>query len=231
MGIKEIKTRKKTLLGYGDEHTVYPYEKDPNFVIKKQSRLSERNLDNYINIQREFPKYVAKVVKPEGKFKGYYLQEVLDNERFMDDITKVIVTVHNRLLEFLSKKYKTPKEAYVNFSGTIGAGNGELNFNGSKEGGFEAGDISLGAYGSGLYRSDNWDSALSVLKINTDSIYNSYESLLDPLEPNTAFSIIGKDIPLVQKLHPLFKVTKLFGEFHEGNVGYDKNDNLKILDL
>jgi len=231
--LKEIKTRQKTLLGSGDEQVVYPYEKNPNFVIKKQLHPSERNLDAYIKIQKKYPEYVAQVIKPKGSYKGYYFQEKLDNKRFMDDMVKITANVHNKLLTILSKKYKTPDEAHENFSG-ITDGSSKLNFNGSDLGGFEAGDLSLSGHHWGdLYGEEDWDSVIQDLRVDDDifSVYEYYEHLLNIFKKGTTFYELGKDTPIIQKLQPLFEIPKRFGEFHEGNVGYDKNNNLKILDL
>ena len=221
--MKEIKIKQKSLLGYGDEQKVYPYKKDPNYVIKKQLHSSESSLDEYIDIQKRYPEFVAKVIKPKGEYKGYYFQEKLDNKSFMDDIAKIVIKLHNTLLKSLPKKYNTPEEAFEDLDP-------------------DEADISLGQSLWKLHRYDTWDSFEMKDFYIDDSdllnVYDKYEDLLGLFNGGSfdshrtsLFYDLGKSTPLIQKLAPLYKVPKMFGNFHEGNVGYDKNKNPKILDL
>ena len=57
---------------------------------------------------------------------------------------------------------------------------------------------------------------------------------MDYLFDDYIYKNYSKNIPLVQKLKPVWEVgiyNTQFGRFHEDNLGYDKEGNFKIIDL
>jgi len=208
--LKEVTVQKKTSLGAGDEQSAYPYLKDPNYVIKKFHFQTNEPVSNkyemrhYLNIQQDYPKHIAKIIIP-NKDSKYYFQEKIDVEKSQNDIWDTVIKVINKVILNLEKKYNTPLEA--------------------------AEDLDLPDI---FHQIDDWEDFKDINNIDDIFSYGGTETPMSYLFNEYIYDNYSKNIPLVQKLKPVWDIGSSMtnvGVFHEDNLGYDKNGNFKIIDI
>jgi len=210
--LNELNIQPKNQIGYGDQQVVYPYLKDPNYVIKKffnkpaDGVLTREEIKHYSNVLNQYPKYIANIVIP-SKDSKYYFQEKVDVKTSQNDIWDVVIKVIKKVASNLKEKYNTPEEA-----------NDDLNL-----------DIEVFQNSGGWENIENINNIDDLFDITYgDGIPMDY--LFNPY----IYKNYTKDTPLVQKLKPVWNIGKTmtqFGSFHEDNLGYDKDKNFKIIDL
>ena len=214
--LKELNIQSKKRLGDGGQQTAYPYLKNPKYVLKKFDNIYNKDQDlpvldkyeikHYLKMLETYPEYIADIVIPKENSK-YYFQEKVDVEKAQNDIWSVVIKVIKKAALDLEKKYKTPNEA--------------------------ADDLKLGV--NIFYNADSWEDIKNIKNIYDFFKINYDEGIpMSDLFDDYIYNNYSKNIPLVQKLKPVWdignKITK-FGLFHEGNLGYDKDKNFKIIDL
>jgi len=209
--LKEINIKQKIAIGSGDQQSVYPYLKDPNYVIKKfdsqqdQPVLNRYEIKYYLKMLELYPKYIANIIIPDGNIK-YYFQEKVDVKKAQEDIWDVVIKIIKKVALDLEKKYKTPNEVYNDLVAV---------------------DI--------FNNASSWEDIKNIKDIDDFFEINYGEGIpMDDLFNNYIYNNYSKDIPLVQKLKPVWDIGKKitqFGSFHEDNLGYDKDGNFKIIDL
>jgi hypothetical protein len=208
--LKELDIKKKTPLGQGYQQTAYPYLKDPNYVIKRFDSKSDQHIldrweiQHYLKMQKLYPKYIAKIIIP-NKNVGYYFQEKVDVKKAAYDIWEVVVEVIKKAALDLEKKYETPSEA--------------------------AEDLDLPNI---FHYAGDWEDIKNINHIK--DVFNIIDEDIPMgyLFNKYIYSNYSKNIPLVQKLKPVYNAgddATEFGEFHESNLGYDKDGNFKIIDI
>jgi hypothetical protein len=209
--LKEINIKQKIAIGSGDQQSVYPYLKDPNYVIKKfdsqqdQPVLNRYEIKYYLKMLELYPKYIANIIIPDGNIK-YYFQEKVDVKKAQEDIWDIVIKIIKKVALDLEKKYKTPNEVYNDLVAV---------------------DI--------FNNASSWEDIKNIKDIDDFFEINYGEGIpMDDLFNNYIYNNYSKDIPLVQKLKPVWDIGKKitqFGSFHEDNLGYDKDGNFKIIDL
>ena len=209
--LKEINIQKKKSLGSGGEQSAYPYLKDPNYVIKTfnnksdQSVLNRYEINHYLKILEQYPEYIANIIIP-GENSKYYFQEKVDVKKAQEDIWDVVIEVTKKAALDLEKKYKTPNDAYNNLN---------------------IGEIFLNA--------KSWEDIKNINNIDDFFDISYGEGIpMNDLFSSYVYNNYSKNIPLVQKLKPVWGIGSTitqFGSFHEDNLGYDKNGNFKIIDI
>ena len=214
--LNELNIQKKTSLGSGAQQLVYPYLKDPNYVVKtfyspwnkdkdNQPVIDKYEIIDYLKMLKLYPKYIANIIIPD-KNKKYYFQEKVDVKKAQEDIWDVVVKVTKKAALDLEKKYKTPNEAYD--------------------------DLNIGEI---FANADSWESIKNINDIDDFYDINYGEGIpMNDLFGDYIYNNYSKNIPLVQKLKPVWDIGKTmtqFGSFHEDNLGYDKEGNFKIIDL
>ena len=209
--LSELNIQPKTSLGSGYQQTAYPYLKDPNYVVKKfndkpdDSVLNRYEIKHYLKTLEQYPEYIAKIIIPNENSK-YYFQEKINVTKAQNDIWDVVIKVIKKVALDLEKKYKTPNEAYD-----------DLNI----------GEIFLNA--------KTWESIKNINNIDDFFDISYGEGIpMNDLFNNYTYNNYSKNIPLVQKLKPVWDIGRMitqFGSFHEDNIGYDKNENFKIIDI
>jgi hypothetical protein len=209
--LKEINTQKKKSLGSGWEQSAYPYLKDPNYVIKifnnksDQSVLNRYEINHYLKMLEQYPEYIANIIIP-GENSKYYFQEKVDVKKAQEDIWDVVIEITKKAALDLEKKYKTPNDAYDNLN---------------------IGEIFLNA--------KSWENIKNINNIDDFFDISYGEGIpMNDLFSSYIYNNYSKNIPLVQKLKPVWDIGRTitqFGSFHEDNLGYDKNGNFKIIDI
>lgn len=212
--LTELDIQNKKSLGSGGQQTVYPYLKNPNYVIKKfdqygnqdPSVLNRYEIKHYLKMLEKYPEYVANIIIPKENSK-YYFQEKVDVKKAQNDIWDLVIKIIKKIALDLENKYKTPYEAYENSN--IGA------------------EVFLNA--KSWKDIKNINNIYDLFDINYDEgIPMNY--LFDPY----IYENYSKNIPLVKKLKPVWDIGTYqtqYGSFHEDNLGYDKDGNFKIIDL
>jgi hypothetical protein len=217
--LKELDIKKKTSIGSGYEQDVYPYIKDPNYVIKKwyNKDHTEGSIERFISMYNEYPKYIARSFKLKDNH-DYYFQEKIDNDKFKQDVINefniFIKNLYNYYkdhsadeLEEISNEYDSWGDSGLSYIFMKMAEDNvkpeDLKFNGS-----------LDDFGNGPY-----SSPMHILVPKYDSI------------DITKFITNKKLYSQLKKIVPLGDDITITGVFHEGNLGYDKNGDLKIIDI
>jgi len=217
--LKEINIQKKTSLGSGYEQEVYPYIKDPNYVLKKwyNKDTTEGSIDRFISMYKKYPKYLAKSFKSKDNH-DYYFQEKIDNDTFKQDVI-------NEFNVFIKKLYEHYKDYPSNDLE-------EISYEYDNYGDYGLSHI-FEKMAEGNVKSDD-------LKFNGDLDdfgYGPYSSPMQVLIPNyedinlSRFITNKKLYSQLKKIVPLGNDITITGAFHEGNLGYDKDGNLKIIDI
>jgi len=209
--LNELNIQRKTSLGSGEQQSVYSYLKDPNYVVKifndksNQSIFNRYEIKYYLKMLELYPKYIANIIIPDEN-KKYYFQEKIDVKKAQNDIWDTVVEVIKKVALDLEKKYQTPLEA--------------------------AKDLNLSDV---FYNAESWEDIKNIN--NIDDIFditNGDGIPMDYLFNNYIYNNYSKNIPLAQKLKPVWDVGRSitqFGSFHEDNLGYDKDNNFKIIDI
>ncbi len=212
--LNELDIQPKRSIGSGEQQIAYPYLKNPNYVIKKFDQYSNQDLSvlnryeikHYLEMLEKYPEYVANIIIPKENSK-YYFQEKVDVKKAQNDIWDLVIKIIKKIALDLENKYKTPYEAYENLN--IGA------------------EVFLNA--------KSWKDIKNINNIDDLFDINYYDGVpMNYLFDNYIYKNYSKNIPLVQKLKPVWEVgtnNTQFGIFHEDNLGYDKENNFKIIDL
>jgi hypothetical protein len=217
--LKELNIQKKASIGSGYEQDVYPYLKDPNYVIKKwyNKDNTEGSIDRFISMYKKYPKYIAKSFKLKDDH-DYYFQEKVDNGKFKQDIIDEFNIFIKKLYNHY-KNYPTEKLEEISIEYDDWGDNGlSYIFEKMANGDIESKDLefsgSLDDFGFGPY-----SSPMNIIIPNYKGI-------------NLTKFITNKELYLqLKKIVPLGKDITITGIFHEGNLGYDKDGNLKIIDI
>ena len=217
--LKELNIQKKTSLGSGYEQDVYPYLKDPNYVIKKwyNKDTTEGSIDRIISMYEKYPKYIAKSFKLKDNH-DYYFQEKVDNDEFKQDIINefnvFIKKLYNYYKDYPTDELEEIRDEYDDW------GDWGLTYIFEKiiEGNVESEDLkfngTLDDFGEGPY-----SSPMHVLIPKYEDI-----DLSKFITNKKLYSQLKKIVPLGDNL-------TITGNFHEGNLGYDRDGNLKIIDI
>ena len=220
--LDELRTRKKIQVGSGWEQEVYPYEKNPNFVIKKFHNTSggESGPNRIIEYYKKYPQYMAKSLKLRDK-DDYYLQEKMDTTSFLKDVSQENNSIIDKLYNYYSNIPKDKLEAisieheeWGDWTVSNLAGN--MVGNSSDEGG----EFNLNDYKINNIDDFEGKSALEVI-IPYYMDYISETSLITNKKLYNQLKI----------LVPFGRNNTLVGTFHEGNMGYDMEGNIKIIDI
>lgn len=217
--LNELNIRPKTSLGSGYEQDVYPYIKDPNYVIKKwyNKDSTEGSIDRFISMYEKYPEYLAKSFKLKDNH-DYYFQEKVDNDRFKQDV----IDEFNIFIKKLYNHYKNyPSDELEEISNEYD----------------DWGDWGL-SYIFDKMANNNVNPDDLEFDGNVDDfgqgVYNSPMHVLIPKYQGidlTKFATNKKLYSQLKKIVPLGDNITITGNFHEGNLGYDKEDNLKIIDI
>lgn len=215
----EIQVQKKEPLGAGWEQVVYPYLKNPNYVIKKwhNKGMTEGSIDRFIYMYKQYPNKLAKSFKLKDNH-DYYIQEKIDNRKFKQDIIDefniFIKKVYNYYKNFPTEQLNTIAEQYDKWGDwTLTHLFYEMIENNVKYEDLKfSGDID--DFGSGHY-SQPMQAIIQKSKVIDLSKFITNKKLYNQLKEIVP---LGNDITIT-------------GEFHEGNLGYDKDGNLKIIDI
>lgn len=217
--LNELNIQKKPSVGSGYEQDVYSYIKDPNYVIKKwyNKDNTEGSIDRFISLYKEYPEYLAKSFKLKDNH-DYYFQEKIDNNKFkqdvIDEFNSFIKKVYDYYknypsdeLEEISSEYDSWGDWGLSYIFEKMANNDvnpdDLKFTGN-----------LDDFGQGIYN------------LPMHALVPKYEGI------NLSKFITNKKLySQLKKIIPLGNDLTITGEFHEGNLGYDKEGNLKIIDL
>lgn len=211
--LKELNIRKKTPVGSGWQQSIYPYLKNPNYVIKKfdnksdQHTINRYEIKHYLEMLKLYPEYIANIIIPKENSK-YYFQEKVDVKKAQEDIWNVVIKVIKEVASDLKNKYKTPHDA---------ANSGDFK------------NIEL------FWNAESWEDIENIN--NIDDVFDILQGEGIPMKylfNKYIYNNYSKNIPLVQKLNPVYAAgidATTFGEFHEDNLGYDKNGNFKIIDI
>ena len=217
--LNELNIQSKTPIGSGYEQDVYPYMKDPNYVIKKwfNKDTTEGTIDRFISMYKKYPKYLAKSFKLKDNH-DYYLQEKVDNDRFKQDIIDEFNTFIKKLYNYY-KDYSTNElEEISNEYDDWGDWGLSYIFKKMAGGNVEPKDLqfagNLDDFGFGPYSSPMHILISKYKDINLNKFITNKK----------LYSQLKKIVPLGDDL-------TITGEFHEGNLGYDKDRNLKIIDI
>jgi hypothetical protein len=217
--LKELDIKKKTSIGSGYEQEVYPYMKDPNYVIKKwfNKDTTEGTIDRFISMYKKYPKYLAQSFKLKDNH-DYYLQEKVDNDKFKQDIINEFNTFIKKLYDYYKDYSADELEEISNEYDDWGDWGLSYIFGKMAEDNVKPEDLkfagNLDDFGSGPY-----NSPMHVLIPKYDGI-------------NFAKFMTNKKLySQLKKIVPLGDNITITGEFHEGNLGYDKDENLKIIDI
>jgi len=99
LDINELDIQRKNSKN-GSEHEVYPFIKNPNFVIKTfRNQAAKDNASYWINIFQKYPQYFPKIEKITDK---YVVLEKLDDETFKDDALNISNFIRKKLNYSLS---------------------------------------------------------------------------------------------------------------------------------
>ena len=217
--LKEINIQKKTPIGSGYEQEVYSYVKDPNYVLKKwyNKDNTEGSISRFISMYEKYPKYLAKSFKLKDNH-DYYFQEKVDNDRFKQDV----IDEFNVFIKKIYKHYKNyPSDELEEISYKYD----------------DYGDYGLSYIFEKMAEDDVKPDDLEFNGSLDDFGYGPYNSPMHTLVPNyedidlSRFVTNKKLYSQLKKIVPLGDEITITGVFHEGNLGYDKDGNLKIIDI
>jgi hypothetical protein len=198
----------------GDEQQVWLNPEDKNLVIKKYKYDDDLDsIDRIIDLSKKYPNIIAKSFKSDNP--KYYFQEKIDTTSSLKDLDRVILTVYNKVIEDLMEKYPTPRDTYKDGENIFGSHLGYLIDENTDDG----------------YKKGNWKSLISKTMYKLSGMINvPMDLLFDPY----IYENYSKYLDIIKKLTPIYKFgieNTRVGEFHEGNFGYDKNKNFKIIDI
>jgi hypothetical protein len=217
--LKELNIQKKKSLGSGWEQDVYPYLKDPNYVIKKwyNKDTTEGSIERFISMYEKYPKYLAKSFKLKDNH-DYYFQEKIDNDKFKQDVIDEFNIFIKKLYNYY-KNYPTDKLEEI-------AEEYEM-----------AGDFGLSSFFYAIVENNITPEMLKFNGTLDDFGEEPYPSPMHEIIPiyqgiNFNKFITNKKLySQLKKIVPLGDYITRTGNFHEGNLGYDKDGNLKIIDI
>lgn len=182
----EVDIQKKEKLGGGVEHSVYPYNKFPDKVIK----IGEGPIvEEWVKVFNSSPKIFPKIygIKRIGSSENFYvILEKLDTQKAKDE------------WQYIEEKME---------------------------------ECNIIDYVEGEYGED-----LTDVYLNYGEDKKIITKIADTLKKydKKAFDLFIKWFGLVKKIERVIKKTlnkETFVDFHKYNFGYDKNGNLKCLDL
>jgi len=217
--LKELNIQKKTSLGSGYEQEVYPYLKDPNYVVKKwyNKDNTEGSIERIVLMYKKYPKYIAKSFKLKDNH-DYYFQEKVNNNKFKQDVIDefniFIKKLHNHYKDYPTDELEEISSEYDDW-----------------------GDWGLSYIFGKMAEGNVKDEDLIFTGTLDDFGEDSYSSPMNMFIPNYKDINISKFITnkklysQLKKIVPLGNDITITGKFHEGNLGYDKDGNLKIIDI
>ena len=198
----------------GDEQQVWLNPEDKNLVIKKYKHNDySDSVDRMINLSKKYPNIIVKSFRSEDP--KYYFQEKIDMKTSLKDVDRAILVVYNKVIEDLMEKYPSPKDTYKDGEGIFSSHLGYL----------------IDENTDGGYLKGNWKRLIAKTMYKLSGMIDIPMNLLfDPY----IYENYSKNLDIVKKLTPIYKFGKentRVGGFHEGNFGYDKNKNFKIIDI
>jgi len=206
--LKELNIRPKPELGQGAEQTAYPYINNPDYVLKKYNRSAHRGktiADKIEKLRALSLKYPDLVTKVKVVSKDAYTQEKLDTNTLSKDIDAECIKVWNQLIKDYKKAYnsnlKTRVTDYIK----------------------QRIDYGFWDKPSKIKTQQDLDDLMDDM---TYYIYHT-KFLVDPY----VYENYTKNSELVKKLKPIMDNDELNDDPHNDNLGYDKQGNIKVLDI
>jgi len=206
--LKELNIQPKPELGKGSEQTAYPYLSNPDFVLKKYNRSMHRGktitgkIEKLKDLSEKYPDLVTKIKIINN---DTYAQEKLDWKTLSKDIDSECIKVWNQLVKDYKKAYtsdlKTRVTDYIKQRIDFG-------------------------FWSKPPKVKNQQELDDLMDDMTYYIYHT-KFLVDPY----VYENYTKNSELIKKLKPIMDNEELNDDPHNDNLGYDKQGNIKVLDI